>query len=141
MITPSEDSGLRCPQCEYNLTGTTEGKCPDCGAPFTLEGIEAHTKRCEKLNSRIMVLAVISIMVAIWGRIQPYPRGGMFFFGAGPDVARICCIVPLQVGIALFAIRTYSSLPSVERWRWWPLIGVVLTVLLSIPTMMSFKGQ
>ncbi|MFQ5805545.1 MAG: hypothetical protein ACE5I3_03735 [Phycisphaerae bacterium] len=28
------DSGLRCPGCEYNLTGLTEPRCPECGAAF-----------------------------------------------------------------------------------------------------------
>lgn len=28
------DSGLRCPQCEYNLTGLTESRCPECGEAF-----------------------------------------------------------------------------------------------------------
>jgi len=28
------DSGLRCPQCDYNLTGLTEHRCPECGTPI-----------------------------------------------------------------------------------------------------------
>lgn len=35
--TPGADSGLRCPQCEYNLTGLTENRCPECGEAFDLE--------------------------------------------------------------------------------------------------------
>jgi hypothetical protein len=31
------DSGLRCPACEYNLTGLTEPRCPECGAGFSWE--------------------------------------------------------------------------------------------------------
>lgn len=31
------DSGLRCPQCEYNLTGLTENRCPECGSAFDPE--------------------------------------------------------------------------------------------------------
>ena len=33
------DSGLRCPQCEYNLTGLTLPRCPECGAPFDWEEV------------------------------------------------------------------------------------------------------
>lgn len=29
------DSGLRCPKCEYNLTGLPAPRCPECGASFT----------------------------------------------------------------------------------------------------------
>jgi hypothetical protein len=28
------DIGLRCPRCEYNLTGLTEPRCPECGTAF-----------------------------------------------------------------------------------------------------------
>ena len=28
------DSGLRCPECEYNLTGLTRPRCPECGTTF-----------------------------------------------------------------------------------------------------------
>ncbi|MBP7936872.1 MAG: hypothetical protein KA354_19700 [Phycisphaerae bacterium] len=28
------DSGLCCPHCEYNLTGLTENRCPECGLQF-----------------------------------------------------------------------------------------------------------
>jgi hypothetical protein len=33
----ADDSGLRCTRCEYNLTGLTEARCPECGAPFDVE--------------------------------------------------------------------------------------------------------
>ncbi len=28
------ETGLFCPQCDYNLTGLTEDRCPECGRPF-----------------------------------------------------------------------------------------------------------
>ncbi len=31
---PINDEGLRCPKCEYNLTGLTEEVCPECGEAF-----------------------------------------------------------------------------------------------------------
>ncbi|NLX23380.1 MAG: hypothetical protein GXY55_17145 [Phycisphaerae bacterium] len=31
------DTGLRCLNCEYNLTGLTEDRCPECNTPFVPE--------------------------------------------------------------------------------------------------------
>lgn len=28
------DTGLRCDYCDYNLTGLSENRCPECGRPF-----------------------------------------------------------------------------------------------------------
>lgn len=28
------DTGLRCPRCDYNLTGLTRARCPECGETF-----------------------------------------------------------------------------------------------------------
>lgn len=28
------DVGLRCPRCDYNLTGLSAARCPECGTPF-----------------------------------------------------------------------------------------------------------
>ena len=32
------DDGTRCLNCDYNLTGLTEPRCPECGQPFEAEG-------------------------------------------------------------------------------------------------------
>jgi hypothetical protein len=31
------DAGLRCPKCDYNLTGLAEDRCPECGEAFNRE--------------------------------------------------------------------------------------------------------
>lgn len=34
--SPIADLKLHCPKCDYNLTGLTDSKCPECGATFDL---------------------------------------------------------------------------------------------------------
>jgi hypothetical protein len=37
---PPSDSGLRCPGCEYNLTGLAGNRCPECGRSFNLKALK-----------------------------------------------------------------------------------------------------
>jgi hypothetical protein len=37
---PENSMGL-CPQCDYNLFGLTQMRCPECGRPFTFEEVGA----------------------------------------------------------------------------------------------------
>lgn len=36
-----QDTGLRCPECEYNLTGLAEPRCPECGGQFSWDVVRA----------------------------------------------------------------------------------------------------
>jgi hypothetical protein len=38
----AEDTGLRCPRCEYNLTGLVEDRCPECGEAFDRAELRAR---------------------------------------------------------------------------------------------------
>lgn len=40
--SPPLDSGLRCPACEYNLTGLAENRCPECGCAFDPDELRAR---------------------------------------------------------------------------------------------------
>lgn len=35
----ASDSGLYCPRCEYNLTGLTESRCPECGTTINWDAV------------------------------------------------------------------------------------------------------
>jgi hypothetical protein len=60
--TPLRFEGLRCPQCEYDLSGLSESVCPECGAAFdpaTLPGLLRHRRRRRWIASlAIMFLAL-----------------------------------------------------------------------------------
>jgi hypothetical protein len=38
-VMPPTDAGLRCPQCDYNLTGLADPRCPECGEAFDWEQV------------------------------------------------------------------------------------------------------
>lgn len=40
------DSGLRCPECEYNLTGLIEARCPECGRRFDWDEVRRAAASC-----------------------------------------------------------------------------------------------
>lgn len=39
---------LFCPKCDYNLTGLTECRCPECGTPYAPEEIQAYAGKALK---------------------------------------------------------------------------------------------
>jgi hypothetical protein len=39
LVTPPTDAGLRCPQCDYNLTGLSNPRCPECGQKFNWDQV------------------------------------------------------------------------------------------------------
>lgn len=57
------DSGLRCPVCEYNLTGLTEDRCPECGEAFDRAELEE--------NNRVRSLLPPGLKGTIWG-MEPW---------------------------------------------------------------------
>jgi hypothetical protein len=93
---PPADSGLRCPKCDYNLTGVAENRCPECGEAFDPERLRA-------------ILAGAPAPIPIWDD-KSIPVAVRFI--------RMCLLTwfaPRQVG-RMFPFR-YSS-DSARRFRW-----------------------
>jgi len=59
-----------CPQCDYNLTGLTSRRCPECGEPFTL--LEARIRGIELSDGVQSVVRLEQLT-----RIKLYAGGGL----------------------------------------------------------------
>lgn len=59
---------VRCPHCDYQLTGLTESRCPECGKAFDLSELRRRAASPPPKPMRIIVsLLVVPVLVAgIW---------------------------------------------------------------------------
>ena len=117
----TNDEGLLCPECEYNLTGLAHDVCPECGRPFDREKLLAELaglpaaipiwgQRTENDGLRSFARTVLEI----WSHPVRYARR----FPKNPDCddaakfARWCLIVAL--GILL--IPLISMMPDLLQF-------------------------
>jgi hypothetical protein len=64
------DSGLRCPRCEYNLTGLIDARCPECGAPFSWEAVRAAADNRPTIAfERVRGRRKLSAFIVTWATV------------------------------------------------------------------------
>jgi hypothetical protein len=71
---PAQDSGLRCPRCDYNLTGLPENICPECGAAFDPEELRRRLPEHIPGWERPGVSAFFSVCMMTWGQPVRFAR-------------------------------------------------------------------
>lgn len=72
-------AGLRCPKCDYDLTGTTEPRCPECGGAFDPEKLRGQSSRWRGRPRWWVTLAVVIVAVYLpntWIFWIDYPWSG-----------------------------------------------------------------
>lgn len=108
-LIPNFDEGLRCPQCEYNLTGLVDDVCPECGGAFDRDVLIAE-------------LAGAPQPIPIWGT-----RGD-----CGSPAAFICTLWEIWIHPVRFAHR-FPKNPQVRApvvfARWCLLIAMTVCLL------------
>jgi hypothetical protein len=66
----SSDSGLRCPVCEYNLTGLAQPRCPECGATFEWDEVRrAEARRPTIAFERASSWRKLPALVLTWATV------------------------------------------------------------------------
>ncbi len=105
LATPvqTEDEGIYCPICNYNLTGIRTGRCPECGSFFDREALR-HAQSTNKVT------------LIPWDDPQPMP-----FFKRLKETLKICLFVPQRFAFA------FSVQPRGTR-AWTFFLGVIAVI-------------
>lgn len=130
-----------CPNCDYNLTGLTSRRCPECGEPFSLS--EARLRNLEKTDATLVYvhsarfqlhkqyIGIGLMLLCFWVlNVDPSmgPRGwlGVDMSPRGWYLFCMCIAVAPVIGM----IRFLRGLVVADSF--WPLglFALVLTVLL-----------
>ena len=87
---PVPDLGLRCLECQYQLTGLMSHRCPECGRPFTMdEHIPAGDWPIVRVEGKVVLVtdAVMDIMWAAQIPNLPVTQNAMSLYGLSKELA------------------------------------------------------
>jgi len=127
------DSGLRCPTCDYNLTGLVEPRCPECGTIFDWKAVRRASRRRPTIAfERARRWRRIPAFFATWATVLFAP-----WIFARQAVQRVAlpsglifsavCFVPVTLRYALDSSGFNATYPT---WVCTAAIYIVLQALL-----------
>jgi len=123
----AQDSGLRCPRCDYNLTGLTRPRCPECGATFTWEYVRALAERRPQIAfERARGWARLRGFIVTWATVLLAP-----WKFAGQAVRCVHGRAALVFGLICFAWTLLSFFFGADLLfllTWWTVAAIYLTI-------------
>ncbi len=123
----TESAGNHCPNCDYDVRGLTQPRCPECGKPFSTREVAAYKDRRwpPQRSFRALSLATIPWFIAY------------FLVDAIHDtldhvklswVTLLFLAIPLQLILATLAIGALEA----SSKRWMKRFGAVLAIIVWI---------
>lgn len=113
------DTGLRCDHCDYNLTGLTESRCPECGKIFLQDGFTTPSRTAQRYAAIGHSLACLFIMaISVYGVPQSIEnKGSIFFLAPSGAVAVLATAIVFQLPILLLCTIAGICQHEENRYR------------------------
>jgi len=114
--------GLICPECDYNLTGLTEYRCPECGTPFDpdhlrelLAGKPAPLPCWENPAQPSVLLRYANVCRMTWFHPSEFGRQFPWSYKLGTAVSFICmsrAVTVVLIWIVIIATSRFVRMPG-----------------------------
>jgi hypothetical protein len=125
------ESPATCPRCEYNLTGLTSQRCPECGTRFSAAPPPPFCVQLEHVLFAINLFAFLMLALLICAS----PNAG----AVNPDMDEVtvwAMLLPMQGVIALAGLITGLHLFHKSGLSWSAVCGVGFPVLATMASLL-----
>lgn len=126
-VSLTELAGYHCPNCDYDVRGLTEPRCPECGKTFSTREVAAYKDRRWPPQRFFRTLCLATI---------PWFMAYFFIDAIRGTLGRVefhwVTILFLAIPIQLFLAALAASALEASSKRWIKRFGAVLAVIVWI---------